>query len=459
MAEIDQLYKRAEEAFQKRNYDYARDLFMQILLVHDPDHIQARKALHATIVKKLSEQGAPGWLKQKALRAQTDAMLMATKDPKKRMETCQKHLNDDPTHFKIRTLLAQSLLELSHVNGAMVESQLAIESDPKNVNVPAMKILVMACTKLGKVKEAQDALAKVAGQVKEDRDLEKLQRDLAAMQTMKAGFEDAATAGKDGFRSAMKDAAHAEELEKKQHLITSEADLVAVIQKLENDLAENPTDPKIPKRLGDLYAEKRHDYKSAQDWYKKAVQLAPQDSALKDKVEDCSLRLQQIAIEAAAKANDPRLAELKTALLKLRIQVFERRVADRPTDMGLRLDLGKAYYAGGAALAGPNFLDRAISEFQQAVKDPKKKTDGHYALGLAFTQKGLYDMADKQFGLSEESTLVQTTKLDIMYARAKANASGGNFQRAVDVGTKIIEIDIAYKDISALVEKWQKGEK
>ena len=29
--ELDPLFKRAEEAFKKRNYDYARDLFVQML--------------------------------------------------------------------------------------------------------------------------------------------------------------------------------------------------------------------------------------------------------------------------------------------------------------------------------------------------------------------------------------------------------------------------------------------
>jgi len=40
-AEVDALYKRADEAFQKHNYDYARDLFHQILLFK-PDHEKAR---------------------------------------------------------------------------------------------------------------------------------------------------------------------------------------------------------------------------------------------------------------------------------------------------------------------------------------------------------------------------------------------------------------------------------
>jgi hypothetical protein len=49
--ENDPLFKRAEDAFKKRNYDYARDLFSQLLLVK-PDSFKAREALRAVVIKK-----------------------------------------------------------------------------------------------------------------------------------------------------------------------------------------------------------------------------------------------------------------------------------------------------------------------------------------------------------------------------------------------------------------------
>ena len=54
MADIDGLYKRAEEAFQKHNFGYSINLFQQILIIN-PDHAQTRKALRATVVKKFQE--------------------------------------------------------------------------------------------------------------------------------------------------------------------------------------------------------------------------------------------------------------------------------------------------------------------------------------------------------------------------------------------------------------------
>jgi tetratricopeptide (TPR) repeat protein len=161
------------------------------------------------------------------------------------------------------------------------------------------------------------------------------------------------------------------------------------------------------------------------------------------------------AQESAAKAsNDPKLKEIQATLLKTKIQSFERRVSDRPTDMGLRYELGKCYYK-----AGPSFTDKAIGEFQQSVRDPKKKADSHVFLGLAFQRKKMYDMADKQYEQAEAGVLSTERKLDILYNRAICKAESGKLPEAVELGKRIMEIDISYKDISQLVDKWSNGQK
>jgi len=66
-AEVDSLYKRADEAFKKHSYDYARDLFQQIL-VFKPDHEKAHEALKVTLIRKFQEQGATSKFKLIAMK-------------------------------------------------------------------------------------------------------------------------------------------------------------------------------------------------------------------------------------------------------------------------------------------------------------------------------------------------------------------------------------------------------
>ncbi|RPH40913.1 MAG: hypothetical protein EHM91_10595 [Planctomycetota bacterium] len=438
-SDIANLYKRADEAFQKHNYDYARDLFMQIL-AFAPDHEKAHEALRVTLIRKFQEQGATSKIKLYAMKGQIEIQLKATKDPQKRSEVCLNFLKDDPTNAKVRAILAESLLVMGHSNGAAAEGRMALQDEPANIS--ALKTLVQAYRNTGKVKEAQSALDRVATLVKDDRDLERLQRDLAAMQTMTAGFKEGGT-----YRDAMKNSSQAEELEKRTKLVQSDADFLNLVNELQAEMKENPTSSTLPKEIGDLYFEKKKDFASARDWYKKAAALAPQDSVLRDKVDDCDLRLMEAKAVAAVKANDPKAKDLQLAHLKAYIASFERRVADRPTDMGLRYELGIAYYKG-------TMNDKAISEFQQSVKDPKKKSQSHFYLGRAFQKKKMFDMADKQYVMAEADVLSQDIRLDIMYHRSKLAAEANRLPLAIELGNKIVEIDINYKDIAELVEKW-----
>jgi tetratricopeptide (TPR) repeat protein len=440
--ENDPLYRRAEEAFKKKNYDYARDLFKQLILVK-PDSLKAREALRAVMIRKFQEQGGTSRLKMMAVKGQFEIQFKTTKDTNKKIELCTGFLLDDPTNSKVRGLLADVLLSLGHNNGAAIEAKMALESDPTNLN--AAKALVAAYKATGKVKEAQAVLARISSLAKEDRDIERLQRDLAAMETMDAGFEQ----GGD-FRNSLKNKAVAEELEKKSHLIQSDADFDLVVANLKEELAANPTDAKNPKKLGDLYFEKKKDYAGAQQWYKKAAQLAPQDSTLRDKVDDCQLRMHKIQVDAAEKTGDPKLKEYKLAELKFRISSFERRVADRPTDMLLRYELGIAYFTG-------SLTDKAIGEFQQAVKDPKRQADSLFYLGRSFQRKKMYDMAEKQYLQSAEKTLSQDRRLEIMYYRMLCLKESGKKDQAVAMAQQIMEIDITYKDVAELADKWQAG--
>ncbi len=447
--QVDQLYKRAEEAFTKRNYDYARDLFKQILMF-DPNHVNARKALRASVLKKYQEIGGPGKLTLMAKAAAANAQIAMSKNhPEKLIDVCQNFLIEDPNNSKIRGVLSGALMDLRHFDGGAAEAEIALEVDAHNL--VAAKVLVYCYQKLGKITEAQEVLERVTKHAPEDRDLEKMQRDLAAQATMKKGFEDTKERG---FHAALKDAKTSGDLERASHLIKTDADLREQVEMLEAEMAENPTDSKFPKKIGDLQFEIKKDYKAAREWYQKASALAPQDSVLRDKVDDCNLRLLDVQVEQATKTDDPKLGEHRANRLKFLIQSYERRVLDSPTDMGLRFELGKAYIQAGAS-----FLDKSIAEFQMAVKDPKKKIDSHLYLGQAFQKKKLYDMAEGQYVKAEEAGVIQQEKLlFIWYNRAICLAEAGQFAKAQELGKRIMEENINYKDISQRVERWQKDQ-
>lgn len=443
MADTTALYKRAEDAFAKRNYDYARDLFLQVLTL-DPNHVDARKGLKATILKKYQEQGAPSKLKLGVLAAKVQAELMVAKNnPQKRVEIAQKYLLEDPNNDKVRTALAEALKELGHLDGAMAEATMAIESNPKNGD--AFKLLGKVQLDKGLVQECQQSLNTAQKLKPEDREIEKLLRDLAASATMKKGFEEAKS-----YRDVIKDKDKAKELEKAQHLIKTDEDIKAVLDKLMAEF-EASRDAKLARKIGDVYSDNKKDYKTAKEWYQKAVELNPYDSTLKDKVEDMDIKMAELAIARAQQAGDAaKVNEGKMQKLKIELAAWERRKKDRPTDMNVRFELAKRYYMAGQ-------IDAAIADFQQAVKDPKRKVDSHIYLGMCFQKKKLYDLAEPQFKSAEDAAISTDKKMEIWYYHMKCLWDAGKKDRAVEIGKKIMELDYGYKDVAQLVEKYQQA--
>jgi len=154
-----------------------------------------------------------------------------------------KFLNDDPNNGKVRAIWSEALFTLGHYNGAAAESKMALQDDPGNIT--ALKTVVQAYSRTNRVKEAQQVLDRAASLLKDDRDLEKLRRDLAAQQTMAAGFD---AASQDGFRSALKNADMADDLAKRSKLVQTDADFLALVQDIESQMTDAPTDPKYPGR-------------------------------------------------------------------------------------------------------------------------------------------------------------------------------------------------------------------
>jgi tetratricopeptide (TPR) repeat protein len=440
MADLKQLYKKAEEAFTKRNYDYARDIYLQIVTT-SPDESDARKLLRATLKRKYQEQGAPSRITQKIKLGTSTATLAVQKDPKNRAETAQKYLVEDPENANMRVVLASALLELGFRNGALAEAEIAAESNPNNHE--ALKIMGRVYMEMKKIPEAQAALGRAQKIKPDDRDIDKLLKDLMANATMAKGFDEKNV----DYRQALKNKDQAAELERAHHLVKSDDDIRSHLSKLMELHQQNPNDVKIIVKIGEAYTDHKKDYKTAQEWYKKAVTAAPHDSTMKDRVEDMDIRMLDAKI-AAVPEGDPRRKELLVQKLTLEVKAYERRANDRPTDMQVRFELAVRYYRTGQT-------DKSIQEFQNAVKDPKRKLDAHVYLGLCFQKNKLYDLAEKNYSNAEEMAFVDEKKLQIWYNWGRCCEESGKNPKAIELYSKICEKDYNYRngDVAQRLER------
>lgn len=451
MSAADDFVKKANAMFEKGQYDYAINLYRQAIQL-DLNHADAHRYLALASQKKLQAGGGIGKFKSQMLQAKTTTVLAATKDTHKKVDTCLGHLVDDPNNEKIRLDLANALAGAKALDGAIIEAGIAAEINPKSAD--AMKTLGMLLAQRGNpddIIRAQTCLGQAETLNPADRDVGKTLRDLAARATMhKSGIDKA----KD-FRDVIKDKDKAASLERAGQIIKTDDQFTVAVDDLKKEMATEPKDSRYPKKIGDLYFEVKKNFEVAAQWYQKAVELAPMDSMLKDKVDDCKIRQLEVQVARLRKAGDPKEKQARVELLKFELASAERRVKDRPTDPAAKLEYGKRLLK-----AGPNFVDKAAQQFQQSMKDPKLKVDSHVLLGSCFKLKQMFDLADQQFELAEKGGFLPPERqMAIWYERAKCKRESGDVDGAIDLGKRIMAEDIGYKDISQLVTQWTQEKK
>jgi tetratricopeptide (TPR) repeat protein len=446
---LQKLYVRGKEAFTKRNYDYAIELFRQILTLA-PNNTDARKALRICEMKKFEDIGYPSKLTTMALNAKTETQLRMQKVGDKIIDLCENHLAKDPRNVRLRIALAQALIDSKHIDGAMVELEMARELQPDNADL--LGLLGRVYTRKEMIGEARACLNRAVQLKPDDRLLFKARQDLEAIATISRGYDKT-----NDFKEGLKNQKQSEQMEAEHHLHKTEEQLADSAQELEQQIASATTERekvKFLKKKGEML-EMADDLAGAQAAYQAALNIDKSDSVLRDKVENIQIKKMDAAIQAAqakATAGDAaataQVKQLKSEKLKFEAIAWERRVKDRPTDTIAHFEYGKRLYATAN-------VDKAIAEFQLTVKDPKLKIDSYLYLGMSFRYKKLHDLAAAQFQKAlETGELTQDRELSLRYEMAKT-LEPVSPQKALDEYKRIMEQDINYKDVMERVSTLQ----
>jgi tetratricopeptide (TPR) repeat protein len=126
--------------------------------------------------------------------------------------------------------------------------------------------------------------------------------------------------------------------------------------------------------------------------------------------------------------------------------------ADRfPAEMSHRLEMGLRLRALGQ-------LDEAISQFQQARRDPPLAVARAIAIGTLFhpTQTtGAWAQRNFQECLQALPSEEENARKEVLYQLAQGHANAGDLAQAIDIGHELANLDFAYRDIGRLLDEWQ----
>jgi tetratricopeptide (TPR) repeat protein len=447
LVDVTKYLERAEEQLKRKDFDGAMALFEEILRL-DPDSGEARRGLRRSALKKF-EKSYPSAV-ERGVRNMGPAIARffagLFRSHAGVASACEKALRNDPKNVKLNLRLGRALLASGHRKSAEAAFQVVTEFDPEDVE--SLKILGGLLYEGKRIDESLQCFERVLKIDPRDQEASKMRKNLAAEGAIRSGgFQDAKSS-----RDVAKSKSQIDELEKRSRMVASEEDLAAAAKDLAKAAEAEPQNPLGWIELGKARA-RLGEHDDAVDAFLKASKLenAPDETA--DLLGDARLaRLQKRIEETSAEADSAdRVKRLKGDLVRLQVEEFRRRVGAKPTEVALRYRLAKALLEDGD-------LDAAAAELQQCVKDPRHRTAALTLLGRVFAEKGLLDLAAKQYQEAADAFGSMTdAKKDVLYRLADLEERRGRKAEAAQVFKTIYEADIAFRDVGKRIEALKKS--
>lgn len=449
----DKLVERARIEAGRRNHDGAIVYYLQGLAV-DPNSRDARRGVREAELKKFEHMYPSGLVRFLTGIGPRMGLFFASlgKNRVKRMEALEKVLATDPRNAELGMRLGAEAEASNSPTAAAAAYEGVLLGNPEHVG--AMIRLGRALQALGEISEALEILEKAVALAPRDQEAQRLRKDLSALGYAKdAGFATARTT-----YDLLRDKDQAKKHEAAQKIVRAEEDQEARVKAAREAAAKAPSDPAVLSDLGVAEAALRN-YGAAEAALEKACSLAPDDVAIRTRLGDVRIgRADRDLAEAQARASsgDATAKAALTGIAKKRLGTmiveYRERVRTHPTDLAVRFALARHLEESGE-------YDEAVAEYQQSVRDPRRRPDSLGGLGRCFLAKGMFELAAKQLekALEEAGSTGGERSKQLLYDLATVKEKQGDPARAREFLARIYEVDIGYQDVAARMESLQRA--
>jgi len=436
--------QKADEAVRRRNYDFAVELYQQLLGI-DPDLGEARAALRQAL-RKRHEAKKGGSSLLRAIGGAAPLAMAKTLRKAGKNEACAKaletYLSVNPLDEEANLLLGQALEDAGHYRSARAAYEFVAEIAPRNPE--GLKRAGAMTARLGDPARALEYYERALQADPRDQEAIKARKDLSAEQALQQSSSGEVQHSRDQIR----DKEQTRALERGQRMQLGEDELREDLARLESAYAESQ-DPETMLRMADIH-EKLKDPETALTWVERALSYRKDSFDLVCRAGDLRVKALKKAIARAGKDGDEaRAGGLEADLRRLEVDDYRRRVGLRPGDSGLRLQLGRRLVRTGD-------LDGAVAELQKAVADPRLAREAHFSLAQCFEGKGFLDLARREYERALEGGAPgdERTK-EILYNLGAIAESEGDTGQARSFYARVFEVDIGYRDVAAKMEQFR----
>ncbi len=434
--------QKAEEALRRRNFDFAIELYRQLLDLN-PDLGPARAGLRQAI-RKRSETKRGG----KFLRSVGGAVPLAKARTLQKLgrhaaaaNALEDYLAGQPLDEEANLMLGSALESAGHLQSACAVFEFLAEIAPHNPEGLKRAGAMMRST--GDPRRAIEFYERALEADPRDREALKARKDLAAETALTDSGLDQVTHSRELIRD--KDKARLLERDQRRH--RTEEELREELEVLRGRLGEGGADQEtwlamatVHDRLGEL--------EEAGDLVERVLSFRELAPGTRNRAGELYVRGLKRRIAGASKLGQEELAnQLEADLHEFELSDLRRRVLLEPADASLRLRLGKRLLHLGE-------LDSAAAELQRAISDHRSRGEALFYLGQCFQRKGLSDLARSQYTAALEGLpgAGDRTK-EILYNLGAISEAEGDAALARSFFVRIYEVDIGYRDVAEKMEQ------
>jgi len=442
---VRDIFNKAFTAFERKNYDFAIDLFLSVLKM-EPRILQARKYLHAAALQRLKTKKRNAFSQAISTASAIPAHMKAASLIKagkglEALDVCENLIKDNPMDIKNIKLFSQAAAMADLPEAAVQLMETA--RDYHDSDIGLLNLLANFYMKMGRTRSARECFERICELVPNDPDALKLLKDALAMDSMNTDGWSGATSYKD----IMKDKGEAELLEKESKAVKSDSDAESLIADVLKKIENEPGNINYYRQLAKLYAQIRN-YEDAVSTMQKAVDINPGDPELDQGLTALHTEYFNFQVEQLRKAGDDEAADAKEQeKAQYVFDNLQERVRRYPNDAALRYDWGKLLYNN-------DYFNEAIQQFQISQRNPKHRINSLYHLAMCFKQKNQFDMAIDQLEKAcGELYTMDETKKDVLYELGVISESLGTLDKAAAYFKQIYQVDIGYRDVAQKIEK------
>ncbi|MEI6783004.1 MAG: hypothetical protein WCQ21_19015 [Verrucomicrobiota bacterium] len=448
-------FTKGNEAMQRDNFDYAIDLFNQVL-VKEPGMYECRKALRMAQKKKAGS--GSGFFKKMLSSAGSSPMLakghMAlSKEPAEALRIAEQILNGDPTSSGAHKLVVEAATALQFPKTAVLSLEILAANSPKDRDV-AIKF-AHALAETGDVGRAERILSDLYRSFPTDNELAQALKDLSARKTLDEGGYEALADGTGSYRDILKNKEEAVSLEQQNRQVKTEDVVEKLINEYETRLQTEPKNQKLLRSLAELCTQKKQ-FDRALGYYDqiKSSEIGA-DASLDRNIADTMVRKfdHEISLlDASAPDYAERTAKLQAEKQTYQLAECQKRSERFSTDLQIRFELGQLYFQAGK-------IGEAILEFQKAQGNPHRRIPAMSYLAQCFAKRKMFELATRTLqNALKEKAVFDDEKKELIYTLGCVLESMGKKDEAIKQLELIYEVDAGYRDVAAKVDAFYSGQ-